>query len=319
MAESLEAPDFDLRHTIECGQFFRWTLDAGRYRVQTGPRCFLVWQEGDRLFVEGEDPVFIAHFFSLDHDLAEIREAVARDLVMRGAFQRYWGLRLIRQDPWECLASFITSIASNIPRITRNVEDMAKRSGDAFRRFGGRHFVFPRPAAMPSEKVLRRIGLGFRASYLEKAARLAATGMLEELLRAGNAELRDSLMCIPGVAEKVADCVMLYAYGRLDAFPVDTWIRKAMRRFYFKGRNVNDAAIRATAAERFGAYAGYAQQYLFIHARENWKTLQSAPYENRDQRRLRADGAGRGAPRPGGEGSVARRRDRVPVVEADRR
>ncbi len=283
MADWLPARDFNLRHTLECGQYFRWRRDGDGYVVQSADRCFRVSQKGDRLLFEGEDGWFLQHFFSLDHDLREIRGAIDHDPVIREALDRYWGLRLIRQDPWECVASFVTSIASNIPRITRNIEDMARETGESMERFDRRVFIFPRPERLAPEGVLRRLKLGFRAAYLEQAARLAAAGMLDDITCANLGDARDSLMCIPGVAEKVADCVLLFGFGRLDAFPVDTWIRKAMTRFYFRNRRTSDDAIRTFANERFGGFAGYAQQYLFVHARENWKELSQRPIPKRSE------------------------------------
>lgn len=255
----LAAPDFNLRHTLECGQFFRWTREGDEYLVRSGDRAFRCRQDGEALYFEGETPEVVRRFFALDHDLRAIRRDLNGDPHLREALDRYWGLRIIRQDPWDCAVSFITSICSNIPRITRNLADLA-------RRHGGR---LPAPESMPGEKVLRRLGFGFRAKYLTRAASMWPS------LQPG--DLREALMELPGVAEKVADCILLYAFGRLDAFPVDTWIRKVMTQLYFGGRRTPDARIRDLARRRFGPHAGYAQQYLFIHSRENWGEIVAVP------------------------------------------
>jgi N-glycosylase/DNA lyase len=269
--------DFSLRHTLECGQFFRWQREDDGYIVQSRDRCFRVRQEGARLYYEGEDAWFVQQFFSLDHDLPAIRRVIDRDPFIGEALDRYWGLRIIRQDPWECLASFLTSIASNIPRITRNLEDMAREKGESFERFSRRLHRFPSPDRLGDEETLRGLHLGFRARYLAQAACLVNAGMMEDLIGCEPDEIRESLMIIPGVAEKVADCVLLYAFGQLDAFPVDTWIRKVVTRLYLNAKPASDRAIRGFADRHFGGYAGYAQQYLYVHSRENWKEIQARP------------------------------------------
>lgn len=258
--QSLDAPWFSLRHTLESGQYFRWRRLGEGYEVIRRDRVFRVRQEGDRLRFEGADAGFIRHFFALDHDLPAIHAALGDDPVLRGPLERYRGLRILRQDPWECVAAFLTSMASNIPRITRNVEDMAATFGTPP--------AFPRPEQMGTETQLRALRLGFRARYLASAARLALDGRLDRLAGRPHEEVRAELMEIPGIAEKVADCVALFACGRLESFPVDTWVRKTMRRLYFRNRRATDLRIREFAGRRFGPYAGYAQQVLFIAARE---------------------------------------------------
>lgn len=263
----LQAPHFDLRHTLESGQYFRWTREGDGFLVQHGPRLFLIRQEGGTLVSEGADEAFLHDFFALDHDFPEIEQDLRKDRSLRPALEAYPGLRILRQDPWECLCAFLTSMASNIPRITRNVEDMARTYGRRIK-FGSRvRHVFPGPEELGDEAGLRALKVGFRARYLAQAARLARGGLLDEIRQLDLDDARAALMVLPGVAEKVADCLLLFAYGRLEAFPVDTWIRKVMTRLYFKGRRVPDAAIRAFAADRWGGIAGYAQQYLYHWSR----------------------------------------------------
>ena len=255
---SLRCPWFSLRATLESGQFFRWSERDGAFDIFLRDRVITARQEGDALHFEGADARTVRRFFALDHDLPEIHAALGRDPILRGLLHRRRGLRILRQDPWECLAAFITSSVSNIPRITRNVGDMAERFGTSS--------AFPRPEQMGSEGELRALKLGFRARYLAQSARLACDGRLERL-DGDLARIRESLMEFPGIGMKVADCVALFAYGRLDAFPVDTWVRKAMRRLYFRNRRVTDRRIGAFAARRFGKFAGYAQQILFVAER----------------------------------------------------
>ena len=268
MAVTVPAPRFDLALNLQSGQFFRWTRESdGSFAVVRGPLLFRVRQEGDRLRVEGAGRALVQDFFGLDHDVETIERILRRDPVLRPAVDACRGLRILRQDPWECTAAFITSIASNIPRISRNVADMAASAGTLLTLRTSTAYTFPRPDEMPDEAALRRLRLGFRAGYLARAARLAASGLLEDVGRLPYDEAKRALMVLPGVAEKVADCVLLFAYGRLNAFPVDTWIRKTMRRLFFKGRPVSDREIRDFAAERWEGLAGWAQQLLFHWSR----------------------------------------------------
>jgi N-glycosylase/DNA lyase len=268
MAATVPAPCFDLGLTLDSGQFFRWTREPdGHFAVVRGPVLFRVRQERDVLRAEGADADLLREFFALDHDLPTIQRILRRDPVLRPAVDACRGLRILRQDPWECTAAFITSIASNIKRISRNVADMAEAAGVPLALGASKAHSFPRPAEMPSEAELRRMRLGFRAAYLARAARLAHGGLLDDAARHGYEEGKRTLMVLPGVAEKVADCVQLFAFGHLNAFPVDTWIRKTMIRLFFKGRRVDDRRIRAFAADRWEGLAGYAQQYLYHWSR----------------------------------------------------
>jgi N-glycosylase/DNA lyase len=254
----INAPSFDLRLTLDSGQFFRWSELEDAFEIHFRDRAIRARQIGGTLHVEGADEAMVRRFFALDQDLPAIHAELSRDPVLREPLVACRGLRILRQDPWECVASFITSAASNIPRITRNVRDMAERFGTPP--------AFPRPGQMGDEADLRALKLGFRARYLAEAARLARDGRLDRL--GGPLDgIRAALMEFPGVGLKVADCVALFAYGKLDAFPVDTWIRRTMRTRFFRNRRVNDRRIAEFAARRWGPLAGYAQQFLFVAAR----------------------------------------------------
>ena len=268
-SSSVAAPLFSLRHCLESGQFFRWTEKDGLYTMLRGQRLVIARQEGDTLRYDGADLWFLKEFLGLDQDYATIERSLRRDRRLWEALDAFPGLRILKQDPWECTAAFITSIASNIPRITGNIADMAREYGQVIRLGSTETHTFPRPDRLDDEAGLRRLKLGFRASYLVQAARLSRSGILEDIAAQSYEDAKETLMVIPGVAEKVADCVLLFAYGRLNAFPVDTWIRKVMIRMFFKGRKVPDRAIRAFASERWGDLAGVAQQYLYHWSRRS--------------------------------------------------
>ena len=273
MSSAIRASAFSLEHTLESGQFFRWTRHGvGDYTVHSGHRLFRVRQQDNLLHAEGASPEFVGEFFSLDHDLPAIQESLRRDPKLRPALDAHPGLRLLRQDPWECTAAFILSIASNIPRITGNIADLSRVYGQTDRLGSIESHEFPGPEELVDPEELRRLKLGFRAGYLVQAARLARSGLLEEIASFPYEEAKDALMVVPGIAEKVADCVLLFAYGHLNAFPVDTWIRKVMTALFFGGRRRPDRALRLFGQERWGDLAGYAQQYLYHWSRKRRKT-----------------------------------------------
>jgi N-glycosylase/DNA lyase len=268
VAACLKAPGFDLRHTLECGQFFRWTRTPEGCFVHAGGLLFGIRQHGDELFVDGAPHSFVRRFFALDHDAPSIEESLLRDRRLREAVEIYRGLRILRQDPWECAAAFLTSAASSIPRAASSLADVAQAYGHPVARGAFQSFTFPRPDEIGDEEGLRKLRLGFRARYLVEAARLTRAGLLEDVENLPFEEAREALRVVPGIADKIADCILLYAYGHLNAFPVDTWIRRVMRDMFFQGRRVPDSAIREFASERWGDWAGYARQYLYIWARE---------------------------------------------------
>jgi N-glycosylase/DNA lyase len=216
----------------------------------------------------------VRHFLALDHDMAAIGKSLSRKgPALRRAVAFAPGLRILRQPKWECLAGFITSPLKQIAHIRAISLTLREKYGE---RVGegpdGRGiFSYPEAAALAraGESALRSCKLGYRAKGLAATAALVADGRadLEGWAALTTPDLRLRLLGLPGVGPKIADCVLLFAYGRLEAFPVDVWVSRAVRDGYFDGAEMSERAIIAFAAKRFGAYAGYAQQYLFHHAR----------------------------------------------------
>jgi len=241
-----------------------------------GSRIF-VRQQGESILFQGTSARSIRKYFSLHEDLQAIAREIDQDPFIHSALGASWGLRVIQQDPWECLAGFILSSFNNIIRLTGMLNRLAVRFGETMeegpisRENEGLSHRFPGPEilAKVSERSLRFCGLGFRAAYLKSAAQAVVSGAAD-LSGWGKLEdeaLRRQLLCLPGVGEKVVECVMLFAYGRDSAFPVDVWIGRSMRRWYFRGRNVSGRQIREFAYRHFGPMCGWAQQYLYSWAR----------------------------------------------------
>lgn len=265
--QQIKTADFNLQHTLECGQFFRARGLKGWYYINSRDRFFKVRQKGDVLEYGGADRGYIRDFFSLDEPLDEILCAITRDRHIAKAVKLYRGLRIIRQDPWECLVSYICSSASNIPRITSCLEHIARQYGKKVVLDGIEAMTFPGPGIKMETRTLERLKLGFRARYVREACRKLNDTHLDSLRELPYHEAKQLLMLNPGVGDKVADCVLLFSLGFTEAFPVDTWIKRVMQDAYFRGKPVSNKLINSFAREYFGPYAGYAQEYLFLYGR----------------------------------------------------
>jgi N-glycosylase/DNA lyase len=219
-------------------------------------------------------------FLQTGVDLESILATFPDDEPMRTSVGVCRGLRLLRQDPWECLASFILSSTKQIVQIRQVVSLLCERFGSRLEGFkGSAGFTFPDAATLSAvaEAELRRCKMGFRAPYLRAAAQQVATGTLDlESLRQLPLEAaRDRLMELPGVGRKIADCVLLFAYGFPTAFPVDVWVLRGLKTLYFPGkRRITPRRLREFSETHFGPNAGYAQQYLFHYMRTRWRREQ---------------------------------------------
>jgi N-glycosylase/DNA lyase len=273
----LRAPDFDLARTLDSGQVFHWENCGAGFVGAIGSQAVYAEQRSDRLFFAGATAKVIARYFSLDHPLAEICRAFPSDPAMTAARDFCRGLRIIRQPRWECLATFITSSMKQVAHIRQMSHTLRKRHGERLQIFDREIHAFPSPAriAKLSEQDLRKCALGYRAKNLLATARLVTTGEadLERWSRLPDESLRARLCELPGVGAKVANCVMLFAYERLGAFPIDVWIERVLKQKYFpRKRKVTAQQLRAFSGTYFGEHGGYAQQYLFHHARKGGAT-----------------------------------------------
>lgn len=297
---ALDSP-FSLEYTMESGQLFRWSRKGEWWHGVVGGSALKVRQEGDVLRCSASsDSVgsgFVARYFRLDEDLEHILASISRDQPVARAAQKYYGMRLVRQDAWECLASFVLATNANIPRIKKMVAEVCDSCGAAFEFEGETLHAFPRPEALAAAPVadLRRMGLGYRAPFLKHVASSVAAGRVDfnRVASLSYEEARDELLkdlfgekLLLGVGPKVADCVLLFSCGKDEAFPIDVWVARALARSYpklldsaLKSRLARDGKLRLSRGDyfriskaargRFGRYAGYAQQYLFMAARES--------------------------------------------------
>ncbi len=282
MTLNVPAPAFSLKTTLESGQTFRWRWKHEWYYGFIGPCAVKVKQAGDNLTIETIDPrlspAHIRRYFALDLDLSPILASIDVDAQIHDAIMRFRGLRVLRQEPWECLASFICSSFNNIKRIEGMIERMSQTFGVpiAFNGFRGCAFPTPEAIARAPERRLRELGLGFRAGYLKATAKLIASGRLplETLRRTDYRVTKAALLRCEGVGDKVADCVALFGFEKYEAFPVDLWIERAMR-YYFRSAKMTPARIHDFAWQHFGRYAGWAQQYLYHYVRTARRAVSS--------------------------------------------
>ena len=256
--------DFDPEKIFECGQCFRWRRQAdGSYLGVAMGKAARVRREADRISISGSREEYEAvwrAYFDLDRDYGRARREISRNSFLQAAAEYGAGIRILRQDPWETLCSFLFSQCNHIPRIRQIVETLCSAFGDPVVFEGRTLCTFPGAeriaGLLPADlEVLRS---GYRAPYILSAARAVAEGRLDfaSLARGSTEEARQALMDLPGVGRKVADCVLLFGMGRTGAFPVDVWVKRAIAG-YGEGFDPSD----------FGENAGIAQQYMFYYER----------------------------------------------------
>jgi N-glycosylase/DNA lyase len=268
----IAAPEFDLALTLGCGQVFHWQRHGAGWLGMIGETPCYAEQRGDALLVPRGMEEIAGHYFALDHPLLEMRNTFPNDPAMHAAASACRGLRLVRQPRWECIATFITSAQKAVPHIAQISHTLRERYGRGTTWNGERLFSYPDPAALGAlgESDLRACALGYRAKNLLRTARMIAGGEvdLETVACLDDAEASLELQKLAGVGPKVAACALLFGFGRLAAFPIDVWIERIFRRIYFaRKRKVTPKHLREFSAAYFGPYGGYAQQYLFHHAR----------------------------------------------------
>jgi len=266
---------FNLDTTLACGQVFRWdrTSDGWWYGV-VGNRVIKIRQDADRLTYTGVSASFIRRYFSLDMDLAAVLASIDNDPFIHACIRKHRGLRLVRQPPWECTVSYICSTNSNIPTIRRRIASIAGRCGSVVEFEGNVYHAFPEPSAIScvGHDGLTECRLGYRQPYVSGTSGLVTDEKAWErrIRKIPYEEARRELMKLHGVGPKAADCILLFAFQKYEAFPVDVWIRRIMQEHYLPelktgapltGREYD--MIRRFAREYFGEYCGWAQEYLY--------------------------------------------------------
>ena len=284
------ANPFSLDHTLDCGQLFRWEKRSNWWYGVVAERVIKIKQDNERLlfqfFPETRNHNFIKNYLRLDDDLTVILSMINKDEHMNKAISRFYGLRLCRQEPWECLVSYLCATYKSIPAIKKMINNISRCFGKKMTFDGIDFYTFPKPEQLAhiNPKHLRCCGLGFRTDRVLETAKLVDSGKLslEHLKRIEYSKAKRELLDLPGVGQKVADCVLLFSLEKLEAFPIDVWMKRATTTFYachFDSSFIKRVAEKGSITSKeyqtissfgrryFGMYAGYAQEYLFHYLR----------------------------------------------------
>lgn len=260
--------EFNIAHILDCGQVFRYRKEGDCYTLFAKNCKCLLRKDDNRVIINTEQRDFFEEYFDLKTDYAAIKKALSESFpeLLNKAVSFGNGIRILKQDPFEMIISFIISANNNIPRIKKIIEKICCGLGEE----KDGYYAFPTVSQLAKADVnfFRECGAGYRAEYLVEAAKTLADFDYEEIYRADTALARKKLLAIKGVGPKVADCILLFGFGRTDVFPVDTWSRKIYAALSLEEeRSARKMAVRLE--KMFGKLAGYAQQYLFYYFREN--------------------------------------------------
>ena len=274
--------DFEPKHIFECGQAFRWTVqEDNSYTTVAFNRVINVKKQDDKIIFSNtnrEEFLNIWYeYFDLGRDYGEIKRTLSMDPIMKDATKYGNGIRILNQEPFETIISFIISANNQIPRIKRSIELISQHYGEKIPLYHGgssqgSYYGFPTPeqlAAVDLEELKDISRVGFRAERIIKTSQIISNGEinLDSIYKLDRNKGKELLMTLPGVGPKVSDCILLFAFNKEDAFPVDVWVKRVMEYFYLK-KDTNIKHIGEEGSRIFGKLAGFAQQYLFYYARE---------------------------------------------------
>ena len=266
---------FDICQILECGQCFRFEkLGESHYRIIALGKLLEIKQEGDVITLSPcsahEFETLWKNYFDLNRDYDKVKEIISiDDPVMEACIDHAPGIRVLNQEFWEMVISFIISQNNRIPMIKKVIENISRSYGTEIE--GG--FAFPEAHQLADVSIedLMLLKTGFRAKYIKDAVTKSLQGQLDEdfIKPLPTPEARKQLTSVYGIGDKVADCVMLFGMGRTDVFPADVWIKRVISHLYYNGQDIPLKELQAFAASKWGENAGLAQQYLFHYARLN--------------------------------------------------
>lgn len=276
----LEVECFNLKYTLECGQCFRWKeINKNEYIGIIKDRVIKIKQDGNKLIIKSNDSdnleIVIKNYFDLNTDYETIEDRISKiDKNVEKAVKNTTGIRILNQDFFETLMSYIISANNNIPRISKSVNLISEKYGKKVVFEDDEYYLFPTPEELKNvtEEDFKKCGVGFRARYLKHAVEDILNNKLDtkdlEIMSTEN--LKKKLLTIMGVGPKVADCILLFSCKRGEVFPIDVWVERVMTNLYFKeyGRAMKKREILEYADKSFGKDAGIVQQHLFYNVRE---------------------------------------------------
>ena len=269
-----DVSDFNLDNIFDCGQCFRWnkTSDGGYIGV-VGSRALKITQSDNTITLfdttRTDFDDFWFNYFDFNTDYSKIKQTLSKDSVLKTATKFGQGIRILNQDLWECVVSFIISASNNIPRIKKIINSLCELYGDEISYMGNTYYSFPTPERINSLGIddLSQIKAGFRDKYIISASQFFCESFNNEYFKdLDYNQAKKELMRINGIGNKVADCILLFSLAKRNSFPVDVWVKRVVEHFYFDEAQPIEA-IQAFSKEKFGELGGYAQQYLFIYAK----------------------------------------------------
>lgn len=260
----LSKEEFNPQHILECGQVFCFKKEGEKYIVFPGSEYAEIIEEREGYLIKTNNPQYFVDWFALDEDYDKVKKTLLKFAIMKKPIEYGYGIRILKQNLFETLISFIISANNNIKRICLILNKLRENLGE---KVENGIYSFPSYEILRNcdESFFKSLGAGYRASYLVKVLTQTNPNHLEELSNLPTKQLRNKLIEFAGVGPKVADCILLFGYGRKDVFPVDTWIAQ-MYNYYFK-KEENREKIRNNLVDKFGALSGQAQQYLFYYQR----------------------------------------------------
>lgn len=269
--------NFELPHIFDCGQCFRWNMDeSGNYTGVAFGRVIELEKSGEDVIIYNTNlkdfnDIWL-DYFDLQRDYSSIKEEFRKDELLKKAVDFGYGIRLLQQDPFELLISFIISANNRIPMIKKAIENISRKYGKEVSYKGKVYYTFPtlEEFYITTEEEADSLGVGFRGKYILKSLEdLRNKKYNLDIIKSKNDdECHKELQQFSGVGPKVADCIMLFSMNKYSAFPVDVWVKRAMQ-FFYVAPDVSLPKIRQFARDKFGSLSGFAQQYLFYYAREN--------------------------------------------------
>jgi len=269
----------DVDNSINSGQVFLWQKSKVNWYGIDGQNILKINQSGKIKSISNRK----TDFFRKNDDIQSIIKSISKDKTIKKAVKEYEGLRIFNQDPFQCMISFIISSNSNIQKIKNSLEKISKKFGTKVIIQNKEFFLFPKPEniAKASINEIKTCGVGYRAPFIKDAAKMVTLKKVnfEYLKNSDYNETKRNLRLIPGVGNKVADCIMLFSLNKLDAFPLDTWMIKILEKYYsnefqIKTKTITEKQyeiLHKKIVDYFGPYCGYAQQFLFKMERENYK------------------------------------------------
>jgi len=269
----------NVENSINSGQVFLWRKNGDYWYGVNGQDILRIDNSGSIKSYQNTE----TDFFRKKDNMEQIIKSISKDNITKKAVKKYFGLRILKQDPFQCLISFIVSSNSNIQKIKTNLENISRKFGTKVVFENQEFFLFPKPKKLSKVSIneIRNCGVGYRAEFIKEAANIIFSKKIdfESLKKSNYFETKECICSIPGVGNKVADCIMLFSLNKLEAFPLDRWMIRILEKYFFNKFQLETKTItkkqydilHEKIVNHFGPYAGYAQQFLFKMERENYQ------------------------------------------------